>query len=530
MRSLLALCGALPAHGIQPTLVFHHLSPEENNGAGSVFPSAAAAKIRRIIRGHYGLDAPPGVRAAVFRDNAPGSLPALDYLISTTWKSAEQVDCLPVDAGIKLHVCGLEPEHVFADMRARAALHVTAIKIRLSRDCAQFLDSEREHIFTLPGHDPAADLARILKSVSGEHNRQYWFRRRFTGKAPAPGGPLRVLCITAEHNACAQIRIVSPLNSLCSAGVHVRYHFVQRGAMVSAHSLAQAHVIVFQRVRDRRYRAVIQRARAAGKKVLFEIDDNLFALPEEHMFHKPGQNNARMRDFMKRTQGIIVTNKHLAEYLEQSGDAGRVRVFPNYIDTDIFDMRPAPRERADCVTVGYSGSVTHNYEFAMAAPALLRLAREYGGRLRLVFLGYMPDELKDAPGAQFIESTGSYHVYAHLLRSAGMDIALAPLKRNLFNSCKSNIKYLEYAALGIAGAYSGAAPYADCITHGRNGLIVNTEDPDEWYAAIKALIDDPALRAHIAHNAKADVLDNYTITKNASKLIRIYEEFPPPAP
>ena len=40
------------------------------------------------------------------------------------------------------------------------------------------------------------------------------------------------------------------------------------------------------------------------------------------------------------------------------------------------------------------------------------------------------------------------HLYPEKLASLGLDLALAPLEDNLFNRCKSNLKFLEYGACG----------------------------------------------------------------------------------
>jgi hypothetical protein len=80
-----------------------------------------------------------------------------------------------------------------------------------------------------------------------------------------------------------------------------------------------------------------------------------------------------------------------------------------------------------------------------------------------------------------------------------VDIFIAPLVDNLFNRCKSSIKYWEYSALGIGGVYSNLDPYARVITNGENGFLAST--PEEWYQVLKLLIDNRDLRHNVAQSA-----------------------------
>lgn len=535
MRRLIALCHALDRSGQRVTLIFHGLTEQEKKQ----FLRFRTAGAPALVRAHFRSFQAPinrNIRIAALSNDEPKCAPRQDFIVSSAWKSAEWADSLFVDRGVKLHLCGLEPETILDDMRARAALRVPAIKIALTPFWSDRVRAAGE--FVHPLHGPwldedwdaaAADLAGLMRALHGEDNRHFLFRRKCAaapGTEPASEAPPRInaTLITAEANACSQIRIISPNAELNRNSVSVRCHFVERGAMIPQELVDRAHILVFQRVRDTRYRNLMRRAKAAGKKILFEIDDNLFELPEEHMFHKPGRNNERMQAFIKETHGVIVTNENLKSYILETGLSQTVSVFPNYIDTELFEPREPAAGTGGPVTIGYAGTETHDYEFRAAAAALQSLAREYGDRIRLVFVGYMPRELRDTPGAHFIPGAASYHVYARLLCGAGFDIVLAPLKDNLFNSCKSNIKFLEYSAAGAAGVYSAVAPYRSCVEHGRTGLLAHTEDPEEWRAAVKSLIDDPDLRARIARNAREFVMNNYSLKENAHRLLHIYEQ------
>src|SRR6185295_2623792 len=98
---------------------------------------------------------------------------------------------------------------------------------------------------------------------------------------------------------------------------------------------------------------------------------------------------------------------------------------------------------------------THAADLAMIAPALLRLLQRYGDRVRIHFWSGTPPPALE--GLAQVTWTPmhilSYAEYAATLQQQRIDICLAPLRDNLFNRCKSAIKFIEYSALGVAGVY-----------------------------------------------------------------------------
>jgi glycosyltransferase involved in cell wall biosynthesis len=83
-----------------------------------------------------------------------------------------------------------------------------------------------------------------------------------------------------------------------------------------------------------------------------------------------------------------------------------------------------------------------------------------------------------------------------ILKGSEWDIGLAPLKDSMFNYCKTNNKFREYAACLIPGIYSISPPYVEHIVHGQTGYLVeNTEEA--WFQGLCAMIDNAVLRETI---------------------------------
>jgi hypothetical protein len=63
------------------------------------------------------------------------------------------------------------------------------------------------------------------------------------------------------------------------------------------------------------------------------------------------------------------------------------------------------------------------------------------------------------------------------------DLGIAPLVDNAFNRLKSDIKVLEYTAMGLPVVASSVEPYSDAD----QAILCN---PSEWYPTLRTLIQD----------------------------------------
>ena len=80
------------------------------------------------------------------------------------------------------------------------------------------------------------------------------------------------------------------------------------------------------------------------------------------------------------------------------------------------------------------------------------------------------------------------------------DIGLAPLADTAFNRCKSAIKTLDYAALGMAVVASDVDVYRGSLADGHGGLLA-ANDPGAWFVTLSRLVRDDTLRRGLAQGA-----------------------------
>jgi glycosyltransferase involved in cell wall biosynthesis len=119
------------------------------------------------------------------------------------------------------------------------------------------------------------------------------------------------------------------------------------------------------------------------------------------------------------------------------------------------------------------------------------------------------------------EACKPYPRYVPWLRQimAEMDLAVAPLVDDAFNAAKSDLKFLEYAAGGLATVASDVPAYRDSISHGETGLLARNTC-DDWTANLRQLLSDAQTRQRLADNARAYVSNARLVGHRVSALDR----------
>jgi spore maturation protein CgeB/Tfp pilus assembly protein PilF len=329
----------------------------------------------------------------------------------------------------------------------------------------------------------------------------------------------RVLVVCPGRITSSDIRILIPFERLAENGeIEYRIEYLQE---LRADAVHWADIVLIQKINAPKGLDIIEEARLYGKPIIYEIDDNLVdPLPPYHPVYsyycKPVRN--QVERYIRKADIVTVSTEALKERFDEFN--GIVRVIPNTID---FRFVTTSKNKTGRLRIGYSGTKTHKGDFEAVLPALTRLAREYRDRISLVFLGYLPQELQGIEGVEEWQYTYEYSEYLRRLGGLGIDISIAPLKDNVFNRYKSNIKYVEYAASGIAGVYSRCTAYADSVTDGFTGILVDHHE-EGWYQAIKTLLDDSLKRKRIAAEAYKDIKRRFTIHRTCEDWRKVFSE------
>jgi len=330
-----------------------------------------------------------------------------------------------------------------------------------------------------------------------------------------------VFSLDLPNYACGHIRLAAPSASL-SGQMELNWEVKLEAGRYNVDNIniiKEADLIVIQRFFPRKETEdVINRILASGKPVIYETDDLLTDIPAGNGSHLLGEKAAfRIQEFLPKVQAVTVSTENLAKVYRQYNR--HIHVLPNLIDETLW-TRTSPAG-CDKLVICYAGTPTHQDDLAIIEEALERIAVAFADRVTFKFIGCTTKRISRIPGFSFLEFNAAYSPYAQFLQKTEIDIALAPLKDNQFNRCKSNIKWLEYSACGIAGVYSDLPPYNTSVRNGETGLLVEN-NADAWYRAIETLILDAELRKKMARKAREEVLDNYTLTAGAHRYLETY--------
>jgi processive 1,2-diacylglycerol beta-glucosyltransferase len=275
-------------------------------------------------------------------------------------------------------------------------------------------------------------------------------------------------------------------------------------------------------------RALVTQVHDSGARFIYALDDNLL---EVHGPDAGANPQAAVVDYwLRAADGVLVTTEPLRKRLEALNP--RIAVVPNALDERLLPGAVRPRTRGDRVVIGYMGTLTHDADLLMIVPALREVCARHVGRVEIQLVGVAErretlnalDGLPLRMVSPFPEE-GEYPLFivwlTHRLR---WDIALAPLVDTPFNACKSDLKHLDYAAMGAAGIYSDVPAYAGMVRHGETGWLV-PNDTAAWVETLETLIAEPARRRALALAAADYLYGERVLARKAGMLVDALEGF-----
>jgi processive 1,2-diacylglycerol beta-glucosyltransferase len=272
---------------------------------------------------------------------------------------------------------------------------------------------------------------------------------------------------------------------------------------------------------------LLERVRARGARFLYAIDDNLLDLRRERGDWPTPEHEAVVALWLRAADGVVVTTRALAERFRTFNP--NIVVVPNALDERLLVTRVPPGPETPFgerpVVIGYMGTPTHGADLALILPALREVCLRHRGRVVLEMIGVADDALLgralDGLPARCPRPKGPEREYGlfllWLLCTARWDIAVSPLAPTLFNRGKSDVKFLDYAALAAAPVVSRHPAYEESVRHGETGLLVD-DDPQAWNSALAALIEDAEGRREIARRAAAYLHRDRTLASRGPDL------------
>jgi lipopolysaccharide biosynthesis protein/glycosyltransferase involved in cell wall biosynthesis len=319
-----------------------------------------------------------------------------------------------------------------------------------------------------------------------------------------------------REDAMAHLRLIGPLRE---SGINI-INGIKNNQIVTD-CISEGDLVIIQREfpwKFDEYSEIVKIAHKEGKPVVYDMDDLLFCLPENHPNRVAlDYSYALMPMFqaMMEADLVSVSTPKLRDFVANYNN--NVAVLPNLLDDNIWRLNPPVHSKSEpeVLTIGYMGGHSHLPDLESISPVILDLIKRYPQYIRFHFWGLQPpDEIASLNQVKWSsENIYNYKDFAAFFQTQSADIFISPLTDNIFNRCKSPVKFFEYSALGVPGVYSCLETYMEVITHGHNGLLASSLV--EWENCLIQLIEDGELRFLIAKNAQKTIKSKWLLTKNA---------------
>lgn len=258
-----------------------------------------------------------------------------------------------------------------------------------------------------------------------------------------------------------------------------------------------------------------------GKPFVTEQDDFLFSLPSGHQAHPywlPGEPHTIIgtRQILA-SDAMIVSTPYLLDLY--SPHHKEIYVVENAIDTTVWPKR-TDRSFGSKVRLGWVGGGSHFDDLAIIKEPVFEILEKYNN-VEFVCLHGVPEFFKHHKKIKINHDFKTIDRYPKHVGKFKFDIGLAPLVDNDFNRGKSNLRFLEYSAMGIPTIASDVENFRLSIAQGKTGFLCQTHE--DWVRHMSCLIENKGIRMDMGRKALKEVKSRWNPQGMARKYIKYLE-------
>ena len=263
-------------------------------------------------------------------------------------------------------------------------------------------------------------------------------------------------------HSTTQIRLLSPLKLVG--------HEYQRLELSHLGTLQSDDIVLIDRYGDLdldedSFYKILDGLKASKARIIFFIDDDLFVEST-----KISQKIvSRVSGFISISEKVVTTT--LAQQKKVYALGKPVVQIPIHVEYPARNFLEKPVTPKEEISIGYMGTYTHLDDLYSWTSRILDLHRLSPWKINLEIVGGGgSDEL-----TQFSKITGAKLIHPPALshddfkvwmqENFNWDFGFAPLRHKDFNLYKSDIKVLDYAALGAIPVVESLEPYENLITN-----------------------------------------------------------------
>ena len=337
----------------------------------------------------------------------------------------------------------------------------------------------------------------------------------------------KILFLGEEISFASRYRVEHLREQLLCQGYASR--FIQMDEAKECRLKDYKAVVFYRCSNEEGVRKIVRKAEELGIPAYYDIDDLIFDYDRIASLHflegeeyKDFRSTTRkIHACMEQCSGYITSTVTLARQISAEFPHKPVVINRNtasmemqILSHDAIKTKVPEKEK---IYIGYfSGSKTHDRDFAVIEDALIEMMEKYP-QVMLKLVGVLSED-KMKRFQDRIEKMGFMEWQKLPEALAGVDINLMPLENTVFHSCKSENKWMEAALVKVPSVMSRNDELEPLIQNGVEGYLCSTKE--EWAEALEALITDSELRHKIGKAANKKVLDQYVTQKTGQEAVK----------
>ncbi len=159
-----------------------------------------------------------------------------------------------------------------------------------------------------------------------------------------------------------------------------------------------------------------------------------------------------------------------------------------------------------------SGSQGHEIDFGLIAEDMIHFLAGGAGR-KLVILGHFDKTLLPEALQGQVETHKFADYTTYLQTLASTDCAVMPLTDDPFNRCKSAVRVIDAASVGVPGLVGTVSDMAAMIEDGRTGRVLTPEA--SWADALEAMAQDRSATREMGRLARQTLEERWSARLDA---------------
>ena len=403
---------------------------------------------------------------------------------------------------------------------------------------------------------------------------------------------IKVLCVPSDEGGCGLHRSLAPhlkLDELYSDEFDVTIDYKPNWSDLNM--VKQYDIIHF-------HKGLAPDLEAFHKALAFCKENNITTIMDVDDYWEVGQfhplyqlnkmnNSAKIvSDNLRRVDYVTTTTELFAQRLRKYNP--NVKVFVNALDPELMKSMKV-NKKSDKIRIGFIMGSSHEHDMELVRGMANRLPKDILDKVQFTLCGYdlrgtmtekhpdgrlvtrpirptesvwftfernVTDEyrivspqykdflLKFMPDVQYpgVENepykrcwTKPVQGFKYMEHYNELDVLLVPLQDNDFNSCKSELKFVEAGMMNVAVVASNFGPYTIGSTNffekggviNENGncvLIDNKKSHKDWSKTVEKLVKNPEYIDKLKENMHKHILENYDINKITAMRAEWYKD------